>query len=215
MNNCHSWKIATSMVKNVVAIALAFVFFISGEVAHAQQADCLAPGNTKLPSKVAFDDGSTIAVVDRLGDKLRTETTLPDGRKSAGSAYRGLFVLMRELPTMTAEYRWNQDLAQFFPLKVGKRIVADAGVSVTANKLTAKYATEMAVVAEETVRIGGCDYPVLKIEISSRLDDGAMSSKAVQYYHAASMLNLRSIIPTPPTATVPSRLVERRAVRID
>ncbi|WP_204318568.1 hypothetical protein, partial [Klebsiella aerogenes] len=30
-----------------------------GEIAQAQQADCLAAINTKLPPKVTFDDGST------------------------------------------------------------------------------------------------------------------------------------------------------------
>lgn len=203
------------MTKEIAAIVLGLMFSLSGEVAFAQQADCFIAGNAELPLKITFDDGSTIAVLDRAGDSLRTETTLPDGRKSNGSAYRGLFVLTRELPATTVEFNWNQDLAHFFPLKVGEHIVADAAVLLPANKTTGRYATEMSVVAEEIVRVGSCDYPVLKIEVSSRLDQGAVVGKATHYYHAASMLNLKSIIPTLATATVPSKAVERHAIRVE
>jgi hypothetical protein len=196
------------------AIGLAFIFGLNGAVAYAQQVECPLTGNTKLPSKVTFDDGSTIAVVDRLGDKLRTVMTLPDGRRSSGSAFRGLFVLTRELPTMTTELSWNQDLAHFFPLKVGEHIVADATVTLPSNR-AGKYSTEMSVVGEEVVRIGSCDYPVLRIEVSSRFDQTPIAVKGLYYFHAASMLTLRSVIPTPATPTTPSRDVERYAIRIE
>jgi|KBSMisStaDraftv2_1062788.scaffolds.fasta_scaffold187342_2 hypothetical protein len=203
------------MVKEITAVVLSLIVSLRAEVAYAQRADCFTTGGAKLPSKVTFDDGSTIAVLDRVGDKLRTETTLPDGRKSNGSAYRGLFVLIRELPTTTVEFNWNQDLAHFFPLKVGEHIVADAMALLPTNKAAGRYFTEMSVVAQEIVRIGSCDYPVLKIEVSSRFDQGAISGKATHYYHTASMLNLKSIIPTLATTTMPSKAVERHAIRIE
>ena len=167
--------------KGIAAVVLSLVFSLSIEVAYAQQADCSITGNAKLPLKVTFDDGSTISVLDRVGGRFRTVTTLPDGRKSEGNAYRGLFVSTRELPTTTIEYRWNQDLARFFPLKVGQHIVADATVVLPGNKAAGKYATEMSVVAEEMVRIGSCDYPVVKIEATARLDQQVMSGKATHY----------------------------------
>ena len=203
------------MTKEIAAAVLRLVFSLSVETAYAQKADCSITDNAKPLLKVAYDDGSTITVLDRVGDKLRAETMLPDGRKSNGSAYRGLFTLMRELPTTTVEFKWNQDLAHFFPLKVGEHIVADATVLLPANRAAGRYDTEISVVAEEKVRIGSCDYPVFKIEVSARLDQGAMSGKAIHYYHAASMLNLMSIVPTPATATMPSKAVERHAVRIE
>lgn len=202
-------------VKGIVAVVFGLFISSSVEVAYAQQADCSITGNAKLPLKVTLDDGSTIAVLDRVGGRFRTVTTLPDGRKSEGSAYRGLFVSTRELPTTRVEYRWNQDLARFFPLKVGQHIVADATVVLPGNTAAGKYATEMSVVAEETVRIGGCDYPVFKVEASARLDQQVMSGKATHYYHAASMFTLKSIIPTPATATKPSKMIERHVIRIE
>jgi hypothetical protein len=199
----------------ILAAALLLSGAFSAQV-DAQQADCLLTGNAKLPSKVTFDDGSTVAVIERSGDTLRLETTLPDGRKSAGSSYRGLFLLTRELPTGgTFEFRWNRDLAQFFPLRVGEQIVAEAMVSLSPNRGTGSYDAEMSVVAEETIRIGNCDYPVFKIEVPRRLSDGTLSGKGVQYYHAASMLTLKSLNPTPATETMPAKTVERRAIRVE
>jgi hypothetical protein len=207
------------MIKEIAAVALGLMLSLSGDGASAQQADCFTAGDARLPSKVTYDNGSTLTVLDRLGGELRSETTLPDGKKTRGSAYRGLFVSMRELPTMTAEYSWNQDLARFFPLKIGDHIVADATVLLPGKKAVGTYFTEMSVVAEEMLRVGSCDYPVLKTEMSSRLDlgdtKGVASGKGFHYYHAASMLTLRSIIPIPATATTPSRIVEWRAIRLE
>jgi hypothetical protein len=202
-------------LKRATLAAVLLLSAACGAKADAGQVDCPLTGHAKLPSKVTFDDGSTVAVIERRGDMLRIETTLPDGRKSAGSSYRGLFLLTRELPTGTFEFGWNRDLAQFFPLQVGEQIVAEASVSLSPNRGTGSYDAEMSVVAEETIRIGNCDYPVFKIEVPRRLDDGTLSGTGVQYYHAASMLVLKSLTPTPATATTPAKTVERRAIRVE
>lgn len=46
------------MIRRATIIA-GLVCCLGGEIARAQQADCLAAINTKLPLKVTFDDGST------------------------------------------------------------------------------------------------------------------------------------------------------------
>ena len=197
------------MIKEATIIA-GLVCCLGGEIAQAQPADCLTTINAKLPLKVTFDDGSTIVALERTKDNLRSEAKLSDGRKTDGSTYQGLFPLTRQVPSGTLRFNWTPDLAQFFPLKVGTHIVADASVLLPGNNRARTYATEMSVLAEETLRIGGCDYPVFKIEVSSRLDQGFVSDKAIHYHHAASMLTLRTLTPT-----TPPEVVERRAIRIE
>jgi len=197
------------MVKQAIVIA-SLVCCLSGAIAQAQQADCDTAIDTKLPLKVTFDDGSIITALDRGKDNLRSEATLADGRKANGSTHQGLFPLTRQIPSGTLTFDWKQNLAQFFPLKVGEHIVADATVVLPANQPARTYATEMSVLAEETLRVGSCDYPVFKIEISSSLDRAIISDKAIHYFHAPSMLTLRTLTPT-----TPPEVVERRAVRIE
>jgi hypothetical protein len=206
------------MIKDIATVALGLMLGLSGDVAHAE-ANCFTAGDARLPSKLTQDNGAIWTVLDRLGGELRSETTLPDGKKTRGSSYQGLFASMRELATTTVEYRWNQDLARLFPLRVGAHIVADATVLLPGNKAVGIYSTEMTVVAEETLRVGSCDYPILKIEVSSRLDpgptQGPLGGTGLLYYHAASMLTLKSIIPVPATATSPARTGQWQAIRLE
>src|SRR4051812_38151457 len=104
--------------------------FMAGSEAHAQTSGptgCLGLNGARLPTEATFDDGSIVTVLERSGRKLRYEVAPPGKAKSTMLTY-GLFPLKSELPTVTFEFTWNQDLTQFMSLKVGQRIVADASI---------------------------------------------------------------------------------------
>jgi hypothetical protein len=77
------------MIKDIAAVVLGLVLGLSGDVAHAQQADCFTAGDARLPSKVTYEDGATVTVLDRLGGQLRSETTMPDGKNRKAALIGG------------------------------------------------------------------------------------------------------------------------------
>jgi hypothetical protein len=207
------------------AIIVALAGLIVGSLAQAQTSDtsavCPGMNGAKLPTKVTYDDGSVLTVVDRSGGKMYQVVTTADGRKLYAVTYNGLFVLTSDVPTakreQTAklEQTWNQDLSQFFPLKVGERILADATTKTSVTDAVMNFISEMTVGNVETVHVGECDYPVLKIDVRTQFRGGPVGT-ATHYYHQASMLPLRSVITTiPTTPDAPPKTVERRAVKLE
>src|SRR5436305_3470157 len=193
--------------------------FMAGPVAHDQPSGtsdkstgCLGMNGERLPTQATFDDGSIVTVLERSGGKLRYEVAAPGKPKSSILTY-GLFTLKSELPTVTFEFTWNQDLTQFMSLKVGQRIVADASIKNSSNKPAASYATQMTVRGVESIRIGECEYPVFKIDVVSQQGDSSIQD-IVRYYHEPSMLTLRSVVTFPATAGAPPRIVDRRVVEL-
>jgi hypothetical protein len=205
------------MRRQLFAMIAAIAGFMAGSVAHAETSGtstgCLGMNGARLPTQATFDDGSIVTVLDRSGGKMRYEWASPGQAKSSMLTY-GPFTLTSELPTVTFEFTWNQDLTQFMPLQVGQRIVADASIKNSLNKGVLGYATQMTVTGVESVRIGECEYPVLKIDAESQQSDGGMQAVVVRYYHQPSMLTLRSVLTFPATAGAPARTVERRAVEL-
>lgn len=191
-----------------------------GSLAQAQTSDTSAvcPGinGAKLPTQVTYDDGSVLTVVDRSDGKMRQELVTPDGRKSNVLTRYGLFVLTSDSQLGKLEHSWNQDLTQFFPLKEGERILADATTRTSVNDAVLNFIYEMTVWRVETVRIGQCNYPVFKIDVRSQFRGGGQHTTAIYYYHQASMLTLRSVITTIPlTPNESAKTVERRAVKLE
>jgi hypothetical protein len=197
-----------------------------GSLAQAETPDkpavCLGINGAKLPTQVTYDDGSALTVVDRSGGKVYQQVTRPDGRKFNMVSYQGLFVLTSDLPTAKPEQigkleqTWNQDLTQFFPLKVGEHILADATTKTSVNDAVMNFITEMTVGSVETLHIGECDYPVFKIEVSTQIRGDGPPRATTQYYHQGSMLSLRSVLTTiPATPLDQPKTVERRAVKLE
>jgi hypothetical protein len=206
------------MRRQLFAIIAAIAAFMAGSAAHAQTSGtstaCLGMNGERLPTQATFDDGSIVTVLDRGGGKVRLDVAFLDKAKTSTLTYYGLFTLITELPTVTAEFTWNQDLTQFVPLKVGQRIVADASIKNSLNKPVPGYATQMTVTGVESVRIGECEYPVFKIDVASQLSDGSLQAVGIRYYHQPSMLTLRTVLTFPAAAGAPARIVERRAVEL-
>jgi len=174
------------MRRSFWTIVAAFMAWSEASAAHAQTSDLAC---AKLPTRATFQDGSGLNVIERGDGKLRYETT---GRHRTVTelTYGGLFTLTTTAGTTpTSEYAWNQELAKFFPLKVGDRIVADAAVRNPVNGGEYREAVQMNVVGLESLRVAECDYPVFKIE--TRIDIGAMQIVGTAYYHEMSMMVLR------------------------
>jgi len=208
------------------AILVTLAGLIVGSLAQAQTSDtsAICPGinGAQLPTRVTFDDGSVVTVVDRSDGKMHQEFVTANGRKLDVVDYQGLFVLTSDVPTgkepdQTAklEQTWNQDLTQFFPLKVGEHILADATNRNSKTSDVLNFVFEMTVWSIETIHIGTCDYPVLKIDIRSQFRGGPVGA-LTRYYHQASMLTLKSVSTiNPPTPFDPPKKVERRAVKVE
>jgi hypothetical protein len=129
---------------------------IVGSFAQAQTSDTSAvcPGinGAKLPTQVTYDDGSVLTVIDRSAGKVHQEVTTANGRKFDAVDYQGLFVLTSDVPTgkergQTGKLKqnWNQDLTQFFPLKVGEHILADGTTKNSVNDTVMNSLIEMTV----------------------------------------------------------------------
>src|SRR5262245_58215701 len=177
----------------------AFVASSACVAAHAQTsgqpADCV-----KLPTQATFQSGAVLTVIARNDGKMQHETATPDGSKVTMLTYGGLFTLRAETPTVTLDYRWNQDLAQYFPLKVGQRIAADAVAKNSADTTTASYVTEMNVLGIETIPVASCNYSVFRVETRAKL--GTQQGVSTKYYHADSMFTLRNVMRVPNSPTL-------------
>ena len=202
-----------------VSIALAGWFLTS--FAHAQTSDksaaCLGLNGERQPAKVTFDDGSVVNVIDRSGDKISLESLTPSGTKSNLVSQYGLFTLTFDSPNLKLENIWNQDLARFIPLKVGDRISADAAAKNPAanSALSAAVFLDLSVMGVENIRVGECDYPVFKIDFRSQIGGGPQVATVTHYYHEASMLMLRTVTTIPATAVAPTKIVDRRAMKLE
>jgi hypothetical protein len=209
------------------AIFVMLAGLMVGSLAQAQTSDtsvaCPGINGARLPTRVTYDDGSVLTVVDRSDGKVHHEVMIPNGRKFDVVEYQGLFMLTSDAPTGkerdqtgTLEQSWNQDLTQFFPLKVGEHILADAATKTSANDAVTNLIIEMTVWSVETVHIGECDYPVFKIDVRNQFRGGGPLGFSTRYYHQASMLTLRSVTRTiQATPYTPAKIVERRAVKIE
>ena len=70
------------------------------------------------------------------------------------------------------------------------------------------------IMSRETINVGGCDFPVFKIETRLSID-GKNANQVVKYLHAASMLTFRTIIEVPTVANQPARTIEYVATELD
>ncbi|RTL63860.1 MAG: hypothetical protein EKK41_22495 [Hyphomicrobiales bacterium] len=210
-------KVSSTSLIGMLALATALAGSCVTEGAIAQTAPpeqvCFDSDSATQPTKVTFERGHVLVVTERTTDLLRHEMQMPDGARITSVSYRGLFTLAMDQPKAKIELEWKQDLAQLMPLAVGKQIVAEA-VYVSPPGI-AGYVTEMNVVGLERIQIGKCEYPVFKIEVVGRLKDGAPQAKSTRYYHAPSMLTLRTVTTTPAIAGRPAREVDDRAVNIE
>jgi hypothetical protein len=194
---------------------VAIVACLAGSVAHAQTAggpaSCL--DGDKLPTKATFDNGFVQTVLDRSGGKLHHEMMAPGGQKASVVSYFGLFTLTSESPMVKLEYTYNQDLAQFMPLKVGQHVVVNASAKNSQNKPMPDLAIEMTVLGVESMSIGPCNYPVFKIEVRTQI--GGQQATGFRYYHQSSMLTLRTVMSTPATTSPAPISPEYRAVKLE
>ena len=192
---------------------------LAGSPVQAQSPDqsggggCLAPD--QLPTKATFDNGTIVTVLERRDGKIRYETRSPDGKTLTVVSYGGLFALTTDVAGVTYDVTWTQDLAQFFPLKIGEHILADASVKNSRNNGLSARVNETTVTGENTFRIGECEYPVLNIDTHSRVPGGSMQSVTTRFYHPPSMLVLWEVTTGPTTVNGPVRTIERRVVRLE
>lgn len=201
----------------IVAMVVALVAAHAHGQSAAPPPGCAGLSGAPLPTRAVYANGN-VQTVERNGPNLRSEFTLPNGHKSIVVTYGGLFTLSLEAPigSIAVKYRWQQDLTHFLPLRPGEKIAAEAALTDGADRSAGSFAVEMTVVGTELYRVGACDYPVFKIDVHNRFTGGdGYPSDGVRYYHAASMLGLKSLFTAPATATAPAKVVEQHVVKLE
>jgi hypothetical protein len=182
--------------------------------AHAQSTNCAEFISKKIPLKLTYQNGFAMTVVERKGSELRSELIFPKGGKITTVTYGGLFTLRRMTSQGLVEYKWDRDVTQFFPLKIGEHIIANATMTLN-NQVLNSGSEEHSVVARESYRIEDCDYPVLKIEFHNRFTMAPKEGDGIRYYHAASGLVLKSVSKSSATPWIPEHTSEERIVKLE
>jgi hypothetical protein len=180
--------------------------------AQAASAECFQPGQARQPTKATFADGASVEILERTAHALHYRsrsqpTSVPIELKNHG----GLFTLFSAPGTLRFQFNWREDLSTLFPLKVGQKSSATADIEGNPPRA---FTSSIEVVAAETLRIGACDYPVLKI-IQTSGDVGKGTVSITRYLNPDSMMTLRTERAVPATATEPAKIVANQMVTLE
>jgi hypothetical protein len=182
--------------------------------AHSAAAECFAPGQARQPISITFDTGARVEVIERTSQTLRYKTNVTPAAKPVElETYGGIFTRYADTGTARYEFDWQDDLDKLFPLRVGQKSTATAkiGAGTAAERL---FAMTIEVTAADQLRIGNCDYPILKI-IQTSGDVGKPTATLTRFFNPDSMLTLRTERAAPATATEPAKTVVSQVIAIE
>ena len=156
----------------------AALFAISSSPARA--ANC-PDSKTATKPFVVGRGGDWLVAVAHVDDTI-VKTTLRSGGATLLETilFQGLFQLDRIEEGRRRTLRPRSDLKSFFPVKVGKKIVAKFDTEESGKK--SETTVELIVRATDTLYIGACKYDVFQIERSEARGDGAPRFVNNDYY---------------------------------
>lgn len=134
-------------------------------------AGCFGP---PFPKKVHFDNGQTMEVVSHTAQDLTVRSVLPDGTMQA-ALRSGLFALSSSGSGVTQHFEWLSDLPDLGGLQPGQRFSLEADMIVE-HASRSYYHVDLVVLRQDSVRVGGCDYPVIVVQRFDRLSGVTSSS---------------------------------------
>jgi|LauGreDrversion4_2_1035121.scaffolds.fasta_scaffold133077_2 hypothetical protein len=206
------FRFAFAIAAMVMAGLCAPSAFAQNQPSNAGRDSCFDAKAGRMPSQVVFADGNRIRLVARDDLLLTYLTVLPGGAQMEMTTLGGLFTLKSRNLADGAEriFRWDQDLSRFFPLRIGLHIRAKAVVMQSESDRTSHYAVDAMVLGAENLRIGSCDYMVLKIDLQD-----ANGMLLTRYVSPDLLLTMRTLISYPATAQAPARTVEHRVIALE
>jgi hypothetical protein len=185
---------------------------IASGLAQTAAAECFQPGQARQPTAATFADGATVDVLERTPQSLRYKTkSTPTSKPVELKTFGGIFTLYADTGTTRFEFDWQDDLAKAFPLRVGQKVSATANIL---SDTTRVFAMSIEVMAAETLRIGACEYPVLKI-VQTSGDVGKSTATLTRYFNPDSLLTLRTERSVPATTTEPAKIVSNQIMTLE
>lgn len=181
-------------------------------VAQAAGAECFQPGQARQPLVATFADGARVEVLARSGQTLRYHSkATPTSKPLEIETFGGIFTLYADVGVTRFEFDWRDDLTKVLPLRVGQQATATADVKGNPPR---QFALSIKVVAVDTIRIGACDYPVLKI-VQTSGDVGKATVTINRFLNLDSLLTLRTERTVPATTTEPEKLITNQIVELE
>lgn len=191
-----------------VGLTAALLLASSAEVG----AKCFS-GNGEQPLKATFADGSVATVTERVNGTLSYRMTSPSGGTTEMRAKAGLFPLSSLANGVTTSFEWQKPLPAASDLSVGFSFESQSTLkSGTGEPRT--MTSKLTVLDAETISLGGCDYPVLKVLQENRFGQ-TTPSLVTRYLHVPSMLTLRTIIGAPVRPGVQPKTIEHHITSLD
>lgn len=141
-------------------LALALVALASPSL--AQEAECFSG----QPKKVTFDNGRTTTIIQRHGSDVTYTQPYAGGNDVVTKTHILLFPKTSRLAARLIEYRWDDRLPGLDDLAPGFHYDV-AGTMKSGDGPAQDYRIVGDVLAQDVVKIGKCDYPVLVIEAHS------------------------------------------------
>jgi hypothetical protein len=138
-----------------------------------------------LPTSVTYDDGSTATVIERTADFIHTRQV--SGRFVEETIlHAGIFEIREERFGARYDFTYATDFPSPAQLVPGARFL----LKRTQTYSPFPHFVEVEVVAEDTIEVGGCTYPVLEV---TRRPDYQLTPQTF-FVHMPSMLTLRHVM---------------------
>ncbi len=184
---------------------------IATGLAPAAMATCYIQGEARQPMAATFADGTEVEVLERSRSAFNYKIkSSPTANPIEMTTFSGIFTLTADTGKSRFDFKWQTDLALLFPLQVGQKSSATANIDGDPPR---QFVMSIDVVAAETIRIGDCDYPVLKIHQTSG-DLGKPTVTITRYFNPDSRLTLRTERPRPATESGPAQLISNQIVEL-
>jgi hypothetical protein len=144
-----------------VVLALALAALAAPAVAQ-EEAACF----TGEPKKVTFDNGRTTSIIQRHGNDITYTTPFAGGNDVVTKTHLLLFPKTSRMAARLIEYRWDSRLPRLDDLTPGFQYDVE-GTMKSGEDPAQDYRIVGNVLAQDVVKIGKCDYPVLVIAAQS------------------------------------------------
>ncbi len=144
-------------------------------------------------TKITFDGGTVVEVLERTDDTVRTRTVLSGtSNPTELTMHAGIFMMISQRGQSSVRFEWVDDLPSTDDLSVGATYAENAKVFVNSDYQSA-LTTTVRVLGAENVVVGGCAYPVLVIHIAN-VENGQAVVELTRYLHVPSLTTLKSVL---------------------
>ena len=144
------------------------------------------------PSKVTYDDGRVITIIQRHGDDITYTEPYGGFQDSVIKTHMMLFPKASRRGARVTDFRWTSSLPKAKSMVPGYHFNIK-GTMKSGDGKPVPYRNEGDVLAQEVVMVGACSYDVVVVKTASYLDEQVIST-ATEYLSPDMMVVLRSDI---------------------